>query len=346
MTYTPHLKDREYYENQYDSLIVTQCRITEKSFNSGLEKELSEMKEWESESVIRNNDACMRNLFLYFEKGELAIKRDERIREWIQRDKEMDDFYENTYPKREPLCIKCNGDMEIILKEPYFSYNKRERHRILFMFECKKCNLRRAFYNDWEEFRHEKQKCEKCKNTDIDSEIIHEEKEAIYRDICKSCWNIKEDRFERLIEKEDLNYVSDREKYVLTEKETDEYRESKRNLEDLSKLVNEIKEKHPDQESENPWKEMSPQKRILDVSDMKDLIIKALKKKKYKDISFSNPVVFRKWVNIELSVAGKWLDKKEFQELIQWSLENTNWKVIEKSILVNLGILQCKLEGE
>ncbi len=33
-----------------------------------------------------------------------------------------------------------------------------------------------------------------------------------------------------------------------------------------------------------------------------------------------------------------------FLEIIQWPLENTNWKVNEKSILVNLGILQCKLQ--
>lgn len=155
----------------------------------------------------------------------------------MERDRGMDDFYENTYPKRHPFCIKCNESMEVTDKIPFFSYDKKEKHRVLFMFECKKCSLRRAFYDDGEEFRHEKQKCEKCKSTDLKSEIIDKEKQTIYRDTCNSCNHVKEDVFERTAEEEDLNYLSDREKYVLSEKETEKYRESKINLNQLHELV-------------------------------------------------------------------------------------------------------------
>jgi hypothetical protein len=79
---------------------------------------------------------------------------------------------------------------------------------------------------------------------------------------------------------------------------------------------------------------------------LKEVITKVLKKKKYKDITSSNPIIFRRWVNVELSVVGKRPKKKAFLEMIQSSLENTNWKVDEKSILINLGILQCKLKME
>lgn len=68
MTYTPHLKDREYYENRYDRMIVTQCRMTERSLDNSLQKKLSEMKEDESENSIRGMDKCARTLMLYFEK--------------------------------------------------------------------------------------------------------------------------------------------------------------------------------------------------------------------------------------------------------------------------------------
>ncbi len=322
--------------------------MLEESCHESLQKRLSEMKEWEHEWFIRGSDELLRNLMLYAKKGELAIKRDETIQKWMQSDRERDEFYERTNPKRYPLCVQCNGDMDVILKDPSFAHDKKERHRILFMFECKKCTLRRAFYDNGEELSHEKEKCEKCWRTELKSEIIREEKETIYRDTCQSCHHVKEDRFKHYIPEEDLNFARDREKYVLSEKKIEEYKDAKWRLGELDKLFKDIDARKA---REAQWWEVKEEKviiekKVLDVSDMKDLVIKGLKKMKYKDISFSNPVVFKRWVNIELSVAGKWLDKKEFQELIQWSLENTNWKINEKSILINLGILQCKLEGE
>lgn len=68
MSYTPHLKDREYYENRYDRKIVTQCRMTEKSLDSSLQEKLSEMKEDENENSVRGMDECIRTFMLYFEK--------------------------------------------------------------------------------------------------------------------------------------------------------------------------------------------------------------------------------------------------------------------------------------
>ena len=68
MSYTPHLKDREYYENRYDRMVVMHCRMSEKSLDNSLQKKLSEMKEGEDEKSIRSMDECIRTLMLYFEK--------------------------------------------------------------------------------------------------------------------------------------------------------------------------------------------------------------------------------------------------------------------------------------
>lgn len=304
------------------------------------------MKEGEDEKSIRAMDECIRTLMLYFEKWQLALDRDKTIKEWMESDKERDEFYENTQPKRHPYCIKCNTEMRIIEKIPYLSYDKKERHRILFMFKCAICDLKRAFYNDGEEFRHEKQKCEKCQSTDLKSEMIDQKKQTIYRDTCNSCGYVKEDIFEKTIEEEDLNYLSDREKYVLSEKETGDYREAQTSLNLLRHIVSDPEWGKSWKSEDSPEEVVTPHIKKLDFPDLKELITKVLKKNKYKDITFSNPVVFRRWVNVELSIAGKGLEKKGFLEMIQESLENTNWKVNEKSILVNSGILQCKLEGE
>lgn len=86
------------------------------------------------------------------------------------------------------------------------------------------------------------------------------------------------------------------------------------------------------------------EKKLLDANDMKDLVAKELRKLKYKDISFWNPSIHKKRVFIELSLLGKNLDKGEFVHHIEWILDNTNWKFLDKSIQIQLGILTCRIE--
>lgn len=74
-------------------------------------------------------------------------------------------------------------------------------------------------------------------------EILHEKNMTIYRDTCNSCGHVKEDSFESTKEEKDDNYVVDREKYVLSEKERDKYLDEKRNLDQLSQLVKDWKNK-------------------------------------------------------------------------------------------------------
>lgn len=45
MSYTPHLKDREYYENRYDGRIIKQCRMIEECYEPAVEHALKENKE-------------------------------------------------------------------------------------------------------------------------------------------------------------------------------------------------------------------------------------------------------------------------------------------------------------
>lgn len=341
MSYTPQLKDREYYENLYDGRIVTQCRMIEECVDPAIQKALKENKEWKSEDEIRFEVTKAKDIHLYFLKGDLATKRNEKIEEWMKEHRDRDNFYNNARVNI-PYCIHCNREMSQIMKQDFFSYSKTERDRVLFMFECKDCKYRRWRWDNGEEYKVKRPSCEKCWSENLKTEYIKWEENDIFRETCQDCQNIKDETFKNYkSEKEEIDpsYEKDREKYVLTEKETLKYEQWIHNLEKLSEMCKKNQEETEIQEAV-----VNIQK--LDVSDMKELVIKELKKKKFKDITFSNPVVFRRWVTVELSVAGKRLDKKEFLELIKWLFTNTNWKINEKSILINLGILQCKLEGE
>ena len=280
MSYTPQLQDREYYENRYDRLIVTQCRMTEEVFESWIEKELADNKKGKPEAQVRHEHTWMKNYYLYFKKWSLAEKREETIAKWIKDDRERDEFYERTNPSKYPYCFNCNIEMQVILKEAFFAHDKKERHRIFFMFECKNCKSRRGFYNDWEELRSEKKVCEKCGSDDIDSKFIKWEKNDIFRDTCKACSHIKDELFEHYHKEEDLNFARDREKYVLTEKELATYKDGIWRLGELQKLFKDIDARKA---REAQWWEAKEEnviieKKILDVADMKDLVIKELQK--------------------------------------------------------------------
>ena len=152
MTYTPHLKDREYYENLYYKRVVTQCRMTEEACERGLQKELADNKLWKSEELIRFQHSKGRDIYLYYQKGDLAIKREETIQKWRKEHRERDEFYNNAKVKT-PYCIHCNREMEEIMKQDYFSYSNTEKNWVLFMFECKDCDYRRWRGYNWVEKR-------------------------------------------------------------------------------------------------------------------------------------------------------------------------------------------------
>ena len=345
MTYTPQLKNWEYYENLYDRRVVTQCRMTEEACEKGIQKELADNKFWKSEEFIRFQHTKCRDIYLYHQKGDLALKREETIQKWMKEHRERDDFYYNAKVKA-PYCIHCNREMIEIMKQDYFSYSNTEKNRILFMFECKECDYRRWRWDNGEDYVIKPSVCDKCWSEDIKHELIQEEKWNTFREACNKCGYVKDDFYEHHpVKKErDLNYEKDRQRFVLSSEKIYEFRRWIENMDKIHEMVEADKRK---QKAKEEWQEevVTPQIKKLDFPDLKELIIRVLKKKKYNDITFSNPIVSKKWASVELTVAGKGLEKKEFLEIIQWPLENTNWKVNEKSILNNLGILQCRLDG-
>lgn len=338
MSYTPNLKDREYYENRYDGRIITQCRMIEECYEPAVEHALKENKEWKSEDEIRFEVTKAMNIHLYFLKGDLATKRETKIEEWMKEDRDKDNFYYNA-KVRVPYCIHCNTEMEEIMKQEFFTYLNKGKDRVLFMFQCKQCKYKRWRWDNGEEYKFNKPVCKKCWSEELKTEYIKWDERDIFRETCQNCHNVKDEVFENCILKEEIdpNYEKDRQRFVLSEKETMDFRQWTHDLESLSEILKKDEKKKEEEE-------LIAKRQILDTPDMKEIIVKTLKKKKYKDITFSNPIVSKRWVTIELTVAGKSLEKKTFLEMIQESLENTNWKVNEKSILVNLGILQCKLQ--
>jgi hypothetical protein len=138
----------------------------------------------------------------------------------------------------------------------------------------------------------------------------------------------------------DSNYEVDRARFCLTEKELYEYQSQKWSLERVAEIINEDKkEKQSEKTTENIL-----EIRHLDFSDLKKLLEKAIKVSKYSGLEIGNPIIQKNLV-VNMTVLSISTDKDDFQKFIETSLEWTNWKLAEKSIVAKLGIIQCKLEG-
>lgn len=342
MTYTPQLKERGYYENRYDSLIVTQCRMMEDTHNLLREKRLKEYNWLVDPNEIAWRMHVLEELEIYFRKWALAENRDKRIAEWMEEDLEIDNFYEKTTINT-PYCIYCNNKMDLFFKDLNVWYWKK-KSRILFYFICEPCKYKRGVWDNGEEYKIEKNICERCKSEDTKTRFEPWKESDVYRTICNSCSYVKEEKWEHYkgqTKESDPDYEKDRERFILTEKDLYDFQDSCRRLNNFNEL-------HVKINAENLEKEEGKviDKKILDMSDMKDLILKGLRKFKYTDISLWTPSIKKKRVCIELTLFGKNLIKDEFIVQIQWILKNPNWSIDEKSVQIQLGILNCHLEWE
>lgn len=165
-------------------------------------------------------------------------------------------------------------------------------------------------------------------------------KDFIFTYTCSDCLYKWEDRIKNRKKDVDPNYEIDRARFCLTEKELYEYRRQKSGLERAWEIVNEDKkEKQPISGDTN-----IPEIKHLDFSGLKKLLERTIKTSKYTDLEISNPTIQKNLI-VNITALSTSADKEEFQSFIQATLGGTNWKLVEKSIVTKLGIIQCKLEG-
>lgn len=236
----PYLKDKKEYIDRYERYVVDHCRMIEK-LHSTPSKTLQEKKF--SKKQMELMSVQFKKLHLYFETGELYLKKEEMIRKWMEEDERKDRFYENAEPPEDIRCLTCRNRMTVIHKDYWTELDKPDR--VLFMFECpNRCMPRRAFFSDGQEWRTKPDMCPTC-----DIVLTRKSKEiknkVIITHTCKKCKYKKTDEIGGYEQKEkpiDENYAIDRNRFCLTDEEGWKYADGKRNLEGLSELMNKIQE--------------------------------------------------------------------------------------------------------
>ena len=211
-----YLKEREYYIDLYDRHTVDECRQWEEICNKddGRPMDLGKGK------LTKEGRARFLNgifeLTVHYKKGERYERKEETISKWMDKDKQRDEFLENT---KAPIvkCKTCFRYMEAESKDLWDMEDKR----VMFMFTCPNgCMPNRSVFENGEDWVREPDLCPKCKKEMVRTiERKGDDVKTTYK--CPACGHKIIDDFGASPKKVEVdhNFEKDRERFCLDIKE-------------------------------------------------------------------------------------------------------------------------------
>ena len=337
-----YLKSEIYYSDLYDRQTVEECRRLEKIMlteKEGEKSEMDKMKEGFSKKIICPVSMC-------FITGERYFNKKETVRKWMEEDEERNRKLENAVPPEDVFCLSCNSRMIANEKDLSLTYPDIKEEKVLFFFDCTNCRGKRGVWEDGKEWRP-KLSCSKCRGGDIEdaSKRVGNIITNTYK--CRSCGNIQEsiwDLNEKSKEEEvDPNFIKDRERFCMSEKEGDEYVGGRYTLIHATDLIMAAQEKEKIKEKAVNFKK-------LNIAELPKILNPVLEKDEYINLELLKPEILRD-VIVGFTVQDNKADRTEYQseqnlkKIIELSLANTNWRLMSDGVNYRLGILSGRLRG-
>lgn len=345
-----YLNDEAYYIDRYDLHTIKECLDWEKRI---LENDLPD---YNGKKLSKKNQKPFKKFLtdfpLYFRQGERYKNKKEKIQEWMDRDKRLDEKYDSTPEPQKIYCTSCGEKMIATSKELYDFTN--EPLKVLFFFDCPSCKKRRGIFDTGEEFRAHQNLCPQCKYPVGVSLKSKSNKVTIWITHCSHCGFKKReiDDFSKW-EKERANEEKEnaellrkyRTVYCLSDKEGQEYIEQTIRLNNVTELMNEHDRKNSD-----PAYQKAKQLKILTVLELEKLLSEVLEKDKYVKLTFDKPEM-DKYVIIPFTTQDSNTSRKEYdsthslQKIIKNALEETNWRLMSEGTSYRLGYVYGRLKG-
>lgn len=353
-----HLKERRYYEDLYDKLTVESARRSIKyyyDFYEDFEKKLPK-----DEKIDRPGNVFVLNVFYMQTVGNELLeryeKRDEHIREWMERDEAKDEQIASARLTEEPYCHHC-GKHGLRIKDKSLmhrgeDYKIDDLEEVLFMLHCPHCDKNSAFWEDGTAWKVKPTLCPKCK-----SEVTHKTtktKNAItITHTCTSCKHSFKDKMDISTKKEkpDPEYATDRIHFCLEEKEfRDRLFKMRHDFIEMAKLGKEFKEREDNKHIYDAVKEMRKPK----IAELVPLLAPVLEKAGYIEFHLDKPEMGRD-VYVGFSCLDSKPDRndndsrKTLKKLVDSALSDTNWRLMSDGISYRLGYLNGRVkayEGE
>jgi len=339
-----HLRQESYYNDLYDKFTVEECRRFEKY---ELSEEKKGLKKKDKKDKIKKEliVKVISPTALYFIKGERYIEKAERIKEWIEKDRALDERVENTIVPKNILCPSCRSEMILWMKDLQNDYRDRIE-KVLFFFNCPNCNKKRLIFENGKDWECPLTLCKKCGSV-MDSKNKKKGRKITTIYTCPNCDYEEEDILD-LDEKPkpeeiDLNFEKDRKRFCLSDEEGRKYISHKEKLKHISEMIGEFGKKAEIEKKVSKIKK-------LNIAQLKKILTKPLEKEDYINLEFSKPEIGREIV-INFTIQdnkedrGEYDSRIELQRIIKKKLEGTNWKLMSEGVYYRLGILSGRLRA-
>lgn len=154
-----YLQEEQYYIDIYDLSTIKECLgYKEKAFSGDLPKfKGKKFSPKQSKSMKQG----LTDFMLYFIKGDRYRNKASRIREWMDKDHQEQEKFDNT-PEPTILCSSCGERMVCYSK--ILEDRSEQPLKVLFFLKCPSCQNRKGIYDTGEEFISKPTPCPKCSN--------------------------------------------------------------------------------------------------------------------------------------------------------------------------------------
>jgi len=346
-----YLQDEQDYTDIYDLHTIEECLDYFNSIRDGFIKERkTTFQKYTDEKFEGEVDKCLIRM-LYVIKGERYKRKEETIKEWIDRDRLTQEKYDNTPPPENVHCKECGSDTIITFKDLHDVYESNAQ--MMFMFECVKCKKKQWIFEDGSEWVHDSPICPKCKSP-LKTSMKNKDEVLTTIYTCSKCPYSKrdiDDFKKRRIEREEKEahnkelLTKFRSQFVLDDKAGQEYIETA----EAMKVANVIQQEEAEKYGGLVY-ERSLQLKKTTIFDLEKLLSETLEKAKYIKLSLGKPEIGQ-YVIVSFTVQDSDSSRKdkvssfELEKLIKDTLENTNWRLLSNSVFYRLGYLEGSLKG-
>ncbi|MFA5749993.1 MAG: hypothetical protein WC895_02105 [Candidatus Shapirobacteria bacterium] len=344
-----YLKDEQYYSDLYDLHTIEICLDWEKEVleNCGKDKDFAKFSEPE-QNRFKN---IMVKMPVYYKKGERYRDRENTINQWIQKDKEKQDKYNNAKEPTGIYCKSCNWAMESTTKDLYdFT---EEPLRVLFFFECPNCHKRRGIFNDGKEYESKVRLCPKC-SSELDIKYKKKNEVSTFIEKCKNCdykivdktdFKAWDEQQKKRKERQEYLLKTFRNEFCMSKEDGNRYIADQTQTQYFMKHDEERKNKEAD-----PRYQKAKNLNKLKVIELQKIVQEVINTNGFNQLNFGVPEIDRQ-VIISFNVQEMRLERKEYDACrdlkrgLTKALEDTNWRLMSDGIGGKLGILYGKLKG-
>lgn len=345
-----YLKDSSYYNDLYDLITIKDSINTYWDLHDGMTKHREESKDMTDEEWKQELNKAL-NWFMYIRKGEKYKEKKKTIDEWVERDKKEQEKYDNTPAPSGISCLKCKIPMKTTIKH-LDSYLDKPL-KMMFSFECPKCEKRRWVTEDGSDWKSEPPKCVKCGKK---AEMESKKKENIitWTTICLSCGHkeVDIDDFDKSAKERKEREEKDKkllEKYrgemCFDDKKGKEFIELMEAMMVANVVHDEEMHKYDD-----PAVEQALKLKRTKIADIEKMLVKAFDKAKFTKLSLDKPEI-NEFVIVPFtledsdSTRGNRESTNQLEKLIKDTIVDSNWRLLTGSISYRIGYLQGRLKG-